>query len=434
MTTIPQRIRGESSDGWNFSMHGIFEPQIHLLISFAGAVDLDRLTRALRLAADAEPILGCLWVPRWIWPYWQRIPEAELDAALRPQVTDDPAALDAFLAAKVDELHRPQFRVLLIRTAAGDTLALKVNHMVADSGGTKEVGYVVADLYRRLGDDENYRPPVNRGSRGQWQLFRHFVPGHIFGLLRQHWREQVRNLRPLLSRQLRSLRGETDEPQFAFHRFDAQHIQTLRAFARDAGATLNDMFVAALFRVVDRDGKPDAAARLRVACTVDLRRYLPDKRTGAICNLSSFFFPHLPDGVGPDFATTLARVKTDVDALKKQYFGLPFLFSGNLLLWQYPYALKAKIYRFVFTRIMESGNAGPVLTNLGPIDAARLDFGDLPVVAAEVVVPCTVTSGIAIGLSGYGDTMTLSCGYHSPGPRAGAVEQLLAAITDELPR
>ncbi|MDP8223375.1 MAG: hypothetical protein P9L99_08455 [Candidatus Lernaella stagnicola] len=433
MNSIPQRLRVEGPDAWNYSMDGIFVAQIHLLVEFAGALDHDRLRRAARLAMDAEPVLGCRFVRRWAFPYWGRLPDAVLDRGDWLRESRDETDIDSFLAEPLVAETGPQIRVLHVALPAGDRLAIKVNHAMADAGGTKEVGYRIADIYRRLGDEPDYRPPINRGSRGLWQVVKLFAPWRLPGIFAQFVRDVRRSNKPFATVQFPAGTESGEHYRFVFHRFGPERLRALRTYAKQVDATLNDMVVAAMFRALVREAGNPNGAMLRLACTADLRRYMPGGRGEGICNISGFFWPQLPTGVGADFAETLRRVKADVDEVKKHYLGLSFVAIGTALAAPYPFGIKFWMNRKIFSHLVRSENMCPVLTNLGPIEEAALEFGSPKVRGAELVVPAARPPGLAVGLSGYGDSMTLTVGCFAPGFPPERAVAIFAAVDEELP-
>jgi len=415
-------------------MSDLFVPEIHFIADFAGSLDRARLARAMRLLLDAEPVCGCRFVPRWIAPYWVRLSETALDNAPVLRAGDE-GSQHSFLAEVIDEHRGPQVAALLIPRATGDRLLVKVKHMVADAGGTKQLAYRLASIYRALTDDPGYRPTPNLGSRSLRQVYRLFGWRDVWPMLRVHHRANWRNMVPWDSLQFPATIDRSGSPAFVFHRFGPDRVRAMRVFAAPVGATLNDLLVTATFRALIRvTGWRPGGPTPRLLCTVDLRRYLPPGEVPGLCNLSTFFFPHLPEGPGDDFATTLSRVQKHVDDEKSDYFGVGYMFGGLVTLIGSPFVLTRWVCRKLFHALLHSRNAAPVLTNLGPVDVEKIAFGAPAVAAAEVVVPLSFPPSLSIGVSGYGDTLTLSCGFVDSGFGREKIVALFAAIDDELPR
>ena len=69
---IPLRFPTNIADRLYYCMRGVNTGYFHMILSLDGRIDEKRLARAARLAADAEPLLGCRFVDHWFLPYWER--------------------------------------------------------------------------------------------------------------------------------------------------------------------------------------------------------------------------------------------------------------------------------------------------------------------------------------------------------------------------
>jgi NRPS condensation-like uncharacterized protein len=424
---IPRRFRARTADQGMDILSTFFVPRIHMLIDFEGPLDRDRLAAALRLCLEAEPVLGCRFVPRWIRPYWERLAPDELDPARLVQTGPD---VDAFLAGDFDERQGPQLRALL---APGDRLVLKVNHQAADAGGVKELGYLLAGMYRRLKDDPGYKPTPNLGSRSLRQVYRRFIPRRLFGLLGRVFRELWGNLRPYRSLSSPSGAEKTGAPVYIFKHFSKQRLDALRSRVAEYDATLNDLMVTAMLRALAEQTGWNQESALRLAGTVDLRRYLPGQSGQAICNLSSFYFVNLGRDLGARFTDTLVRVKQHIDRLKTDYFGLSFVFGGYLSSLPYPFALAKILLRKFFRRLQRTGNMPPAMTNMGIIDDEKLDFGSPRVAAAMLATPANQPPTLASGLTGFRDSLSFSVGFYESAIPRTRIKALFDLLDRNLP-
>jgi NRPS condensation-like uncharacterized protein len=422
---IPHRFRTHTADRGMDILSEFFVPRIQMLIDLEGPLDPDRLAEALRLSLDAEPVLGCRFVPRWICPYWERLEKVDPAHLLKTDQTPE-----EFLAADFDEKQHTQLQALLTKD---NRLILKVNHQVADAEGTKEVGYLVARMYRKLGDDPTYRPEPNLGSRSLKQVYRRFVPRRFFGLLGRVFRELWGNIRPLKSMNWLSTSERSGAPVYVFKHFTKERLDTARSQVAELGPTLNDLMVAASLRAIAKHTNWAKDGVLRLTGTVDLRRYLPEKKGAAICNLSSFYFVNLGYDLGTNFIETLSRVKKQIDQLKTDYFGLSFIFGGYLAFHPYPFALARRIMRWFFRYLLRKGNFPPALTNMGNIDDRLLDFGSPRVAHAMLAVPAGQPPVLAPGITGFRNSLSMSAGFYESAMPRTKMEDLFNLIDNELP-
>lgn len=436
MMQIPRRMPARILDTAIESLYGMCVPHIHLVVDFDGRLDSERLAKALRLTMDAEPVLGCRFVRRWAWPYWERVaderlgPEQLLTEERGAEVED---TTQRFLAAPLDTTAGPQVRGLLVDGPAGDRLLLKVHHTAADAGGTKEVGYILARLYRDLETKPRLSVEPNLGSRSQVQIYRRFLPRHLLGLLRRMWRDSRDNSGPLRSLRIGCEGPREGPPRFHFRTQDGARHAAIAALARRHDATLNDVAMAALLRGLTALAPSTDGRGRRLIGTVDLRRHVPDARADAVCNLSGFMFPRYRGELGDDLPETLDRVRAVHTALKRDYLGLAFNLGGFLTLGWLPFGWRHRLVGWMFAQGARRGITPHGLTNMGLIDERQLAFGGPDVGHAFLVVPACAPGALIAGLSGFRDSLTWSLGVYDSAMSPAAARRLLDAVDGELP-
>ncbi|MDY6989874.1 MAG: hypothetical protein SWQ30_17670 [Thermodesulfobacteriota bacterium] len=431
-------IQARFLDNANYALSRVYVPQLHLLVEFDGQLDATRLKKALRLTMVAEPVLGCRFVPRCITPHWAGSPRetATSPPLLREKAADEQTlqrCLDRFLREPVLALQGPQLKALLLRSKEGDRLIVKLNHQVVDAGGAKDFGYLLASLYRRSDGHPDHVPPANSGTRSLRQVYGRFPKTRLLKILCRFFMEFVHNMIPYKSITYPSGMAEVGDYTFAFKRFSRERVTALKAYGKKMSATVNDLMVTALLRAYVRQCKWNGNGALRMVGTVDLRRYVPNGRAKALCNLSSFYFLHLGHHLGNGFDDTLRRVKNRMDVLKAADLGLSFALGNYLFLLPYPFVLKAFISSNTFSRLAKTGNMPPSMTNLGPIDDKALDFGSPGVTGAEIWPPPCYPPLLVPGLSGFRDTLTLSVGFFESAIEKKNLEELFDMVDQELP-
>jgi len=436
--TCPGYIQARFLDNANYALSKAYVPQIHLFMEFDGQLDATRLKRALGLTMVSEPVLGCRFVPHWITPYWAGSPweTSTNPALLREQTADEQTPqgfLDPFLRESIHARQGPQLRALLLRGREKDRLIVKLNHQVVDAGGTKDFGYLLASLYKRLGSHPDYVPPANLGTRSLRQVYGRFSKTRLLRILCRFFVEFSHNMIPYKSINYPSGMTKAGDYTFIFKRFSEERVTALKAYGTKMRATVNDLMVTALLRAYVRQCKWNGNGALRMVGTVDLRRYMPNGRARALCNLSSFYPLNLGHHLGKGFDDTLLQVKSHMDALKAADLGLSFALGNYLFLLPYPFVLKAFISSNTFSRLARTGNMPPSMTNLGSIDDKALDFGSPGVITAEIWVPPCYPPLLVPGLSGYRNTLTLSVGFFESAILKKNLEKLFDMVDQEFP-
>lgn len=434
---LPVRLPVRMLDEGLLVLSAFFVEHIHLVADLGGPLDPTRLARAARLAMDAEPILGCRFVRRWLRPYWEQLPRERLEAfavATAPGEERE-TATERFLGAPLDAEEGPQLALLHLPGAAGDRLVLKAQHRAMDAGGTKDLAARLAEAYRALGRDPGWRPTPSRGSRSLWQVYRRVLPWRLPAIVARHLRDAWRSAVPWQSLHLPTGAVGEGPPYFRVRHVEGARLAALDALRRSLGATRNDLLFAAALRALVRLGGWNGRDALRLVGTVDLRRYLPDGRADGLCNLSGFLFPDLGRTLGADLAETTCRMKAELDGAKGRLPGLGFNLFARLTTGAWPSGLVTRVIPAVIGWQNRTGNRPPVLTNMGAIEPARLDFGPEvgPPRRAWMVVPACRPGAFGAGISGDGDRLTLSLGAFEPAlPRATA-DAFLDLVDAELP-
>ncbi|MGA1874858.1 MAG: hypothetical protein ACMUIA_04555 [bacterium] len=409
--------------------------QIQMIIEFAGRLDTERLARAIRLSLEAEPILGCRFIrDRWR-PQWLRIGNLDSLPLLElEEKKDSPCPTSTFLEQDLDPVQSPQLKGRIFR-GDRDTLCLKISHLAADAGAMKEVTYQIAETYRLLDRNAAYRPRVNvGGSRSLEQIHRRFSRSQRLRMLTCGLADDYRKVFPPAFWSLPYESLDHRNPVFLFRHFGKEHFVGWRAYAHAHGATLHDMFLAACFRALEKTLRPRPGTPLRLMTTVDLRRYLPEKRGEAICNLLSLLQVNLGPRLGKSFEETLSSVHIFMEKRKKARLGLDHDFFGHIMPRLLPFRLMALLLERSAGKTGLKGPLGLTVTNMGPMDHRLLNFGHTPVTAAYLVTPLSYAPFFTIGWSGYAETLTMSTGYCRSDYDSTLIQTILDLIEAEMPQ
>lgn len=431
---LPARLPARTEDLVLHMMAVLSVPQIHGVLDFEGPLDGDRLRRALRLLLDAEPVLGCRFVPRFVFPYWQRLAPEELEqATLLREIEADAEAREAatadFLGEAMAAEAGPRIAALWLRGGPGDRLALKVHHQAADAGGVKELLYRLAGIYRALADNPDHAPIPRLGTRSLWQIYGPLLPGALLGLLHCMVRDLSDAMFPIKHLQLPMGDRMEGPPRFELLHLPAARIAAIRRSAPEA--TVNDLICAGVLRSLVRVAGWNGRDTLRMWGTVDLRRYLPDGCADGLCNLSGFMYQNLGTELGDDYANTLARVKAVTDRIKTLWPGLGYPVGTVLNQGLVPTAVVARVSALLRGHLLSW--MPPVLTNMGAIDDSAMDFGAPGLTDVRLVVPASHPPGLIMGLSGFRGAITVSAGHFPSALPTATLQALLAAIDEELP-
>lgn len=429
---VPARFPSELLDRSMAGGSDIMDPMIQLELAFAEGLDAFRLSRAVYLTLEAEPVLACRFVPQWWRPYWERLAVEAGKGFVEARSEPD---FEAFKVASLDTCTGPQLRVCLWNSPAGARLLIKVSHCAADAAGVRDVARLISSIYSRLDDDRDFRPEPNlKGSRSAWQVLR-CVPRHRYpGLYLRFLRDDARARR--LSEGTLTLPfhdGPAGSASFTCRSLPQDSISRLADYGRQRRATVNDLLLAAFFRALAATAGWEGRRHLRATTTIDLRRYLVDRQaSAAVANLSLWVegWPDLGTDLGNDFSSTLERVTSITGARKKDFVGVETLLGLLLGLGPLPWDWAGKLVKSTSQQKMDRGNWAPAFTNTGPIDPDAVSFGSRPYKAILLPPPFYPRSFI-VGASSYDGALTLSTGAYSI--QRDSAERFLDAMVAELP-
>ena len=381
-TTAPSTIRATVSDAtiyYLFVLSSAMEPQMGIAVDFTSRVDETLLAKALRLLVDIEPPLGYRFAPESPGLVWERVGIPSEDAILPVQTTTDAETdLHTFLASTFDECAGPQVRGLLLRAPDHDTLALQVSHVAVDGRGAVETLYRLCELHRTLAEDPEWDPPFNSAS------IRDFVAAGVQG----SFRDKIASISTLATSLATGdwgaapdsgVRG-TDAYALAF--IEPELLDVVRHAGRVGGATVNDLLLTAFYLSLRETLDPAVGAKTSISVGADLRRLLSIDRGWGLSNFAAFVGLRLVASERESFDATLVQVRDTMQPLKDD--ALRRLALSRVMAdkmgngWMRgPWRRSMVRMSGVMLKAMsgEDGSVGPVLTNIGEIDAERVRFG-----------------------------------------------------------
>jgi len=401
---------------------------IQMEMIFHERLDAGRLARAVELACDAEPLLGCRYVDGKK-PYWERL-EKEDRNAFRLAASEN--EYEDFRNLSIEALVGPQISVCLHQAGDGDRLLVKVAHEVADAGGVKDIVEVISRIYRELRSNPQFEPVPNlKGDRSEKQLMKQIPmlsrPRIFMNYLRETWGVFI----PPRGHSI-PVTNRTDNRKFFITRtFEPEAVEYLRRLGRKSHASLNDTLMTAIVRAHASMGNWDGELPLRIWTTIDNRRYLQDGKTGGICNLSAVEIITIGNRIGSTFFDTLSCVASLSERRKKSWLGLN-TYIGLFPLFRF---MSTNAIRNLMTHstdfFMRTGIVQAALTNMGEVSPERVKFDSSPV-EAHLLVPPVFPPLLGFGLSGYKGSLTLSAGVYQSSTQPETVSILVDRVISEL--
>ena len=306
MNNIPKKFPTKVADRSLAAMDSLFTPIIQLEMEFDYSLDEQRLAKAVALTMDADPILGCRFFPRMIRPYWERVEKEKYSIFI---ITKNKNEYEAFKKKGIEFISEPQIFTCLYRSESKDRLALKVSHLVSDAAGVKDIAAILSKIYNRLEYEPDYHPNPNPCDfRSFWQIVRH-VPWYVHPRIILNYMHEVTNsLIPYRTHGVPIKNTSENADKYIIRHIEKEALTHMVNYAKKRDATINDVLLTAIFRALSKIGEWDGKAALRIAMTIDLRRYLPKRKAESASNFSSIEMLTYGTIMEDDFESTLDRV------------------------------------------------------------------------------------------------------------------------------
>lgn len=365
----------------------ISDEQITYIVEFTEQVDIKRLEDSLAALKSALPILSSRLVIKKHRLHRVDVATAGRSIELIKTDRDPREAILEFVVEPSDPLTETPLKICLIRNEDKDTLCIKVDHVLTDAAGLKHLLYLLAEAYTT----EKISLSLNN-RRGWGPILRRISPFKLMRAL-------VTTRFPMPGSPLLDGRTEAAPPFIERADISPDHFSLMRRKAAQNGATINDVLLTALYRVVFENEHVEDGIAYPVMVTVDLRRYLPEQRRCTVANHSIGIYPCLAKVPQETFEATLRRVKKNMDELKQRSPGI-----GSMILISLACIGGGRILEDKYGE--ESSNA-LILTNFGAIDQNMVQFGQPLIHHVYAVGPHQHAPGILITVTSYRDTLTL---------------------------
>ncbi|WP_010245556.1 condensation domain-containing protein [Acetivibrio cellulolyticus] len=410
--------------------YGMGNFQIQVVMKLDGKLDFDMLSRAVRLSVDAEPVLGCKFVEHNP-PYFKRredIDNSKLCIMEETENTEE--ALHKFLESPLDMDRDFMVKVKLIRSGENDTLVVKLNHTCSDGAGTKDYILLLSHIYSCLYKDGIYVPKPSVRSRAD-----HEKAFKVLGIKHPELDPSVVESPKTVWPFHWKCGGEKDITPFVICQLPNGQLDILSKYAKERGATLNDLILTAFYRAMFKLTNPPYGIPMDMGVTIDLRRYLPDNKAEAIRNFSGGVVLRIARLFGEPFEGTLMRVKSIMNRKKGKNPGYQSATGAER-------AEKMDFLKYLaFSKFMSKTSevtsqncnfCSPGLSNVGIISKSPIKFGENAVSEAYFIPPVVRPPAFLLVASSYNGIMTLAVGYYKGATSKSKIEKLLNKIKSEL--
>lgn len=425
---IPRLLPANGHDMYNYvARYGAANFQTQTVMKLNGKLDPDKLKKAVRLSVDVEPVFGCRFIENES-PYWKRLDDLDnTEFCSFEKAVNMGEAVQRFLDSPFSMDNDPMVKLRLISSASYDTLCLKNNHTCCDGTGTKEYLQLLSEIYSSIDQDNGVFVPKPR-IRNRWDQDRLF---NALGIKDPETAWNNNGEIPELLWTFPWRQGQPDVARVVVCKLPYGYINIMSRYGKARGATINDILLTAFYRAMFEFSQPQYGIPMHIPMTVDLRRYLPDQKTGAIRNFSGGIDTKLTRVANEPFAGTLSRIVPMMNEIKKGRPGLQSAVGLERVERANFYDTLA-FYRDAGKKLTYTDEFAPVLSNLSYISKSPLKFGKTTVTDAYIVPPALSAPGYLLCVSTYNGLITFAVSYYESQARREDIERVLNLIKKEI--
>jgi NRPS condensation-like uncharacterized protein len=386
------------------------------------------MKKAVRLTMDAEPVLGCKYVVNRRRAYWERRDDIDSLEYFTLIKSDNPELeIRKTVLYQIDPSVESIIQLKIIRSKTNDILYIKSDHSVMDGGGFYDYLTLLCDTYNKLLEDPNYQVEPNvLATRELNQVFKHFK-------FRKKMRSLLRDKGYLPTWSFPSIGTGRELKTFILRKIEPERFDRIKAYGKERNATLNDMFLTAVFRSLFKLKEPARKRPMTIAVPTDLRVLLPAKKAESIANLVAATFASLKYVPEATFDDMLLAINKQMTKKKDIHLGMgQFYMIDNLFKLRYAWVrwIANRIYKGIYRR----GKMHPIITNIGRIDSQKRHFGDVDVEDGHLITPINWAPSFSMGISSFNKKISFSIAFCEDSYDKRTVELFLDYIFEELPQ
>lgn len=398
-----------------FKVKNINDHTLHFVATLAERLDLERFKQAVNLSADVFPLIRSSFNETQNKSYWEDKGYTVDDIVKILETSNTDKNINEFICKEIDALNGPQLKIEVIRDDKNDTLCVLINHMLCDAAGFKDYLYMLSDIYSNM-YEKTYSLPVPMSNRKINQILKTFSMRDKLKIIFS--KNDMFSLDPAKF----ELEGDINNPFIEIRTILKENFREIKAYAKKHGATVNDVILTAymrtLFQIFNRV--------VTTTCTMDMRKYLPNRRADGICNLCTNLTCNIGLEIGTEFEETLIKVKKAMDKEKSNIASIKSINLLEKLFDIFPYKFVRDIIKKKFT------NPLIAFTNIGIIDKTRLTFGNIEIAEAYMTGSIKYSPYFQLAISTFDDQATLSINLYGTQSDRNTISFFLDKLVQEL--
>lgn len=392
--------------------------QIHGIIYFKNHINEEIFKKAIWISTEMFPLIKCKFVQGKGFLYWEQI-QCTIDNLVKViHSKNSRVDIDKFVLHKTNTYEGPQMAVYIVIDNEKDTVAIVMNHMLCDGAGFKEYMYLISSIYNSLQENQDYKPEIKNMDRRATQTLRSMTFKQ-----KVHISLNPYKLSKQKSKKYFSLQGDESNPFIEKITMDFKQFNNIKKYAKDNGATINDVFLTTFFRVLNLYNHIEIAT---IPCAVDMRKYIPDRKSKGICNLVSNLFCEIDWNEEESFRHTLMKVKSSMDKEKGSNQCLNSIILLETALKVLPYEKATKLIKSKFS------NPPIAFTNIGLIKKEKLYFNNSEVEDAFITGSIKYAPYFQLATTTFNDKVTFTIAFYGTNIDRKNIKDFLQQIVRHL--
>ncbi|MBR3949855.1 MAG: hypothetical protein IKJ84_04190 [Oscillospiraceae bacterium] len=397
---IPKIMFAGGGERGQYLTHKGNDTTIRFVLKYPGRIDPDILRQAVKAIVESVDILHSTFFVDPNAAYWRVNGEMDDNNYFRCIRTDGDPMVTARSLSVYPVYHEDkcQLRCELVHNDRESAIVLCISHLCVDGGDGKYLLNKLVEAYNLIletGSAENLT--VKNGSRAPEKVYQTVERKDAKGMFKAPMTAGATSAYPFPTQEAGMCRVTTAS-------IPARIMDAARKKAKAAGASANDLLLAAAYQVYADFPEVDRNSGISISSMMDLRRHCRDGESEGLCNMSGALPTAMPEGVPERFEETLAAISEQTAAAKEDpVAGLAFLpilhtIARGVPVWMQMMAAE-KLY-----------GAMPVgLTNLGNIRCDTLALGGLVPVEGVFGGPLKKKGGMQISIMSFDGNCVMAC-------------------------
>lgn len=371
---------------------------IRFVLNYPGLIDPEVLRQAVKVIVESVDILHGTFFVDANAAYW-RINESVDEASYFHYIQTEG---DPFVTARSLSVYpvyhedKAQLRCELVQNDSASAIVLCVSHLCVDGGNGKHLLNKLVEAYNLIlttGSSEGLT--VKNGSRAPEKVYANVDLKDAKGMFKMPLSKATSSY-PYPT-------GEAGSPRMVYSVIPSETMNTARKKAKEAGASANDLLLAAAYQVYASFPEVDRTSPVSISSMMDLRRHCTDGESEGLCNMSGALPTALEEGVPEDFSETIRLIAQQTTAAKEDPVaglgGMPILhgIARGIPVWM-QMMVAEKAY-----------GAMPVgLTNLGNLKCDDLSLGGIVPNGGVFGGPLKKKTGMQVSIISFDGECALS--------------------------